>query len=98
MVHTTDTWCRRLILSKNVLPCEEPDVFGVLPILVDHWTFYFIWTLLGATTVIFEGVPSHPDFSRFWEIIEKHKVSQFYTVSTGSALWQKESIEYVQKI
>ncbi len=37
----------------------------------------------GATTVMFEGVPTYPDASRFWQLIEKHKVSQFYTAPTA---------------
>jgi acetyl-CoA synthetase len=37
----------------------------------------------GATTVMFEGVPNHPDTSRFWQVIDKHKVSLFYTAPTA---------------
>jgi acetyl-CoA synthetase len=37
----------------------------------------------GATTIMFEGVPTYPDAGRFWEVIEKHKVSQFYTAPTA---------------
>jgi len=37
----------------------------------------------GATTVMFEGVPTHPDASRFWQVCEKHKVNQFYTAPTA---------------
>ena len=40
-------------------------------------------TALGATQVIFEGVPTYPDASRFWQIIEKHKISIFYTAPTA---------------
>ena len=51
----------------------------------------------GATTVLFEGVPSYPDFGRFWETIEKHKVSIFYTAPTAIRSLAKESLEYVEK-
>ena len=37
----------------------------------------------GATTVMFEGIPTYPDASRFWQICEKHKVNQFYTAPTA---------------
>ena len=37
----------------------------------------------GATTLMFEGVPTFPDASRFWQVIEKHKVTQFYTAPTA---------------
>ncbi len=40
-------------------------------------------TALGATQLIFEGVPTYPDASRFWQLIEKHKVSIFYTAPTA---------------
>ena len=40
-------------------------------------------TALGATQLIFEGVPTHPNASRFWQLIEKHKVSIFYTAPTA---------------
>ena len=33
----------------------------------------------GATTLMFEGIPNYPNFSRFWQIIDKHKVNIFYT-------------------
>lgn len=37
----------------------------------------------GATTIMFEGVPTYPDAGRFWEVVEKHKVTQFYTAPTA---------------
>jgi len=37
----------------------------------------------GATTLMFEGVPTYPDASRFWQVVEKHKVNQFYTAPTA---------------
>jgi acetyl-CoA synthetase len=44
----------------------------------------------GATTLMFEGVPNHPDHSRFWQIVDKHNVSIFYTAPTAiRALMQK---------
>src|SRR3546814_9796768 len=37
----------------------------------------------GATALMFEGVPNHPDFSRFWQVIDKHQVTIFYTAPTA---------------
>jgi len=37
----------------------------------------------GATTLMFEGIPTYPSVSRFWEVIEKHKVNTFYTAPTA---------------
>ena len=53
--------------------------------------------LSGATSVMFEGVPSYPDYGRFWEIVEKHKVNQFYTAPTAIRTLAKESIDLVNK-
>jgi len=51
--------------------------------------------LSGATTVMFEGVPSFPDFSRFWNIIEKHKITHFYTAPTAIRALAKHSVSLV---
>ena len=53
--------------------------------------------LNGATSVLFEGVPSFPDFGRFWETIDKHKVNQFYTAPTAIRSLAKESLSWVDK-
>ena len=50
-----------------------------------------------ATTLMYEGVPNYPDFSRFWEIIEKYKVNSFYTAPTALRALMKEGDEYVNK-
>ena len=51
----------------------------------------------GATTLMFEGVPNYPDFSRFWQIIDKHKVNIFYTAPTAIRALMREGDEYVKK-
>ncbi len=48
-----------------------------------------------ATTLMFEGVPNYPDFSRFWKVIEKHNVNIFYTAPTALRSLMKEGDEYV---
>ncbi|MDC3110520.1 AMP-binding protein, partial [Flavobacteriales bacterium] len=53
--------------------------------------------LNGATTIMFEGVPTYPDFGRFWEICEKHKVNQFYTAPTAIRALAKHSLDFVRK-
>ena len=49
-----------------------------------------------ATTLMFEGVPNYPDFSRFWQIIDKHKVNIFYTAPTALRALMKEGNKFVQ--
>jgi len=51
----------------------------------------------GATTVMFEGVPTYPDASRFWQVCEKHKVSQFYTAPTALRALMGQGNEWVEK-
>jgi len=51
----------------------------------------------GATTLVFEGVPSYPDASRFWQVIDKHKVNIFYTAPTALRALMREGDEMVKK-
>ncbi len=51
----------------------------------------------GATTLMFEGVPNFPDFSRFWQIIDKHKVNIFYTAPTAIRALMREGDSFVTK-
>ncbi|QFT96470.1 Acetyl-coenzyme A synthetase [Roseovarius sp. THAF8] len=51
----------------------------------------------GATTLMFEGVPTYPDASRFWQVCEKHKVNQFYTAPTAIRALMGQGDEYVSK-
>ena len=50
-----------------------------------------------ATTMMFEGVPNYPDFGRFWEIVEKHKVNKFYTAPTALRALMKEGDKWPEK-
>ncbi len=51
----------------------------------------------GATSLIFEGVPNYPDFSRFWQVIDKHQVNIFYTAPTAIRALLREGDDYVTK-
>ena len=51
----------------------------------------------GATTVMFEGVPTYPDAGRFWAVCEKHKVNQFYTAPTAIRALMGQGTEWVEK-
>ncbi|MFG6593724.1 acetate--CoA ligase [Sulfitobacter sp. 1A13368] len=51
----------------------------------------------GATTLMFEGVPTYPDASRFWQVCEKHKVTQFYTAPTAIRALMGQGNDYVTK-
>ena len=51
----------------------------------------------GATTIMFEGVPNYPDASRFWQVVDKHKVNIFYTAPTAIRALMREGDEPVKK-
>jgi acetyl-CoA synthetase len=51
----------------------------------------------GATSLMFEGIPNHPDFSRFWDVVERHKVNIFYTAPTAIRALAREGEEPVRK-
>ncbi|KVV14754.1 acetate--CoA ligase [Flavobacterium sp. TAB 87] len=99
MVHTTAGYMVYTSYTfKNVFNHEENDIFWCtadIGWITGHSYIVYGPLLNGGTTVIFEGVPSYPDFSRFWETIEKHKVTQFYTAPTAIRSLAKESLDYV---
>ncbi len=91
MVYTAHTF-------KNVFNYKEQDVYWCtadIGWITGHSYIVYGPLANGATTVMFEGVPSYPDFGRFWEIVEKHKVSQFYTAPTAIRALAKENLEFV---
>jgi acetyl-CoA synthetase len=93
MVYTAYTF-------KNVFDYQENDVYWCtadIGWITGHSYIVYGPLLNGATTVLFEGVPSYPDFSRFWEVIEKHQVNQFYTAPTAIRALAKESLDFVEK-
>jgi len=49
----------------------------------------------GATSVMFEGVPTYPDAGRFWDVVDKHKVTQFYTAPTAIRALMREGEQHV---
>jgi acetyl-CoA synthetase len=101
MVHTTAGYMVYTAYTfKNVFNYEENDIFWCtadIGWITGHSYILYGPLLNGATTVIFEGVPSYPDFSRFWEVIEKHKITHFYTAPTAIRALAKENLDYVQK-
>ncbi|WP_424990135.1 acetate--CoA ligase [Fluviibacterium sp. S390] len=85
---------------KYVFDYKEGDVFWCTADV--GWVTghsYIVYGPLanGATTVMFEGVPTYPDASRFWEVCEKHKVNQFYTAPTAIRALMGKGTEFVEK-
>lgn len=101
MVHTTAGYMVYSAYTfKNIFQYREEDVYWCtadIGWITGHSYIVYGPLLNGATTVIFEGVPSYPDYGRFWEIIEQHKVTQFYTAPTAIRALAKEKLEFVEK-
>ncbi|MEB8327775.1 acetate--CoA ligase [Flavobacteriaceae bacterium KMM 6897] len=101
MLHTTAGYMVYTAYTfKNVFQYREKDVYWCtadIGWITGHSYIVYGPLANGATTILFEGVPSYPDFGRFWEIIEKHKVNQFYTAPTAIRALAKESLDFVEK-
>jgi acetyl-CoA synthetase len=97
MVHTTAGYMVYSAYTfKNVFQYKENDVYWCtadIGWITGHSYIVYGPLANGATTVMFEGVPSYPDYGRFWEIVEKHKVTQFYTAPTAIRALAKEDVE-----
>jgi len=93
MVYTAYTF-------KNVFNYRQNDIYWCtadIGWITGHSYIVYGPLANGATTVMFEGVPSYPDTGRFWDIIEKHKVNQFYTAPTAIRALAKENLDYVDR-
>jgi acetyl-CoA synthetase len=101
MVHTTAGYMVYTAYTfKNVFQYREQDVYWCtadIGWITGHSYIVYGPLCNGATTVMFEGVPSYPDFGRFWEIVEKHKVNQFYTAPTAIRALAKEGVAHLEK-
>ena len=101
VVHTTGGYLVYAALThEGVFDYHEGDVFWCTADV--GWVTghsYIVYGPLanGATTVMFEGVPTYPDAGRFWEVCEKHKVNQFYTAPTAIRALMGQGNDWVEK-
>ena len=91
MVYTAYTF-------KNIFQYKPDDIYWCTADI--GWVTGHSYILYGplancATTIMFEGVPSYPDFGRFWDIVEKHRVNQFYTAPTAIRALAKQGTSYI---
>ena len=101
MVHTTGGYMVYSAYTfKNVFNYRNDDIYWCtadIGWITGHSYIVYGPLANGATTVMFEGVPSYPDFGRFWEVVEKHKITQFYTAPTAIRALAKEKLEHVDR-
>ena len=92
MVYTSYTF-------KNIFQYEENDIYWCtadIGWITGHSYILYGPLSNGATTIMFEGVPSYPDFSRFWQIVDKYKVNQFYTAPTAIRALAKQGVRFLE--
>ncbi len=100
VVHTSGGYLAYAALThKYVFDYHDGDVFWCTADV--GWVTghsYIVYGPLanGATTVMFEGVPTYPDAGRFWQVCEKHKVNQFYTAPTAIRALMGKGPEFVE--
>ncbi|MEC8239408.1 MAG: AMP-binding protein, partial [Bacteroidota bacterium] len=93
MVYTAYTF-------QNVFQYQSNDVYWCtadIGWITGHSYIVYGPLANGATTVMFEGVPSYPDFDRFWEVCAKHKITHFYTAPTAIRALQKHPTTLIDK-
>lgn len=100
MVHTTGGYMVGTAYSfQNVFQPEEDSIYWCtadIGWITGHSYIIYGPLASGATTVMFEGVPSYPDCGRFWEIIEKFKITHFYTAPTAIRALAKKPLSLVE--
>jgi acetyl-CoA synthetase len=101
MLHTTAGYMVYAAYTfKNVFQYQENDVYWCsadIGWITGHSYIVYGPLANGATSVMFEGVPSYPDYSRFWEVVDKHQVTQFYTAPTAIRSLAKQDLSFVAK-
>jgi acetyl-CoA synthetase len=84
---------------RNVFQYEEGDVYWCtadIGWITGHTYIVYGPLLAGATTVMFEGVPTYPDAGRFWDVCDKHRINIFYTAPTAIRALEAYGLDYVK--
>ena len=84
---------------QNVFQYENEDIYWCtadIGWITGHSYIIYGPLLSGATTLMFEGVPTYPNPGRFWDIVDKYKVNQFYTAPTAIRALQAHGIEHIK--
>lgn len=101
VVHTCGGYMVYTCFSfRNVFQYQDGDVYWCtadVGWITGHSYIVYGPLLAGATTVMFEGVPTYPDAGRFWEVCDKLKVNQFYTAPTAIRALMAQGDEWVDK-
>ncbi|MDA8704258.1 acetate--CoA ligase [Flavobacteriaceae bacterium] len=83
----------------NVFQYDENDIYWCtadVGWITGHSYIVYGPLLCGATTVMFEGIPTFPNVSRFWDIVDKYKINQFYTAPTAIRALQAHGLDPIK--
>ena len=101
IVHTTGGYMVYTAYSfQNVFQYNKNDVYWCtadIGWVTGHSYIVYGPLLSGATTLMFEGIPTYPDAGRFWEIVDKHQVNIFYTAPTAIRALEAFDIDFVNR-
>ena len=100
VMHTTAGYLLGAAMTgKYVFDIQDSDVFfcgGDVGWITGHTYVVYSPLLLGVATVVFEGTPAYPNFSRYWDVVQKHGVTQFYVAPTALRLLKRAGDKHVQ--
>ena len=100
VVHTTAGYMVYTAYTfQNVFQPKENDVYWCtadVGWITGHSYLVYGPLLSGATTLMFEGIPTYPDAGRFWQVIDKYKVNIFYTAPTAIRSLEAMGLDYVK--
>ncbi|SDF48006.1 acetate--CoA ligase [Terriglobus roseus] len=101
LVHTTAGYgLGTMLTSKYIFDLQEQDVYWCtadVGWITGHSYVVYGPLLNGATALLYEGAPNWPEVDRFWDIVDRHKVSIFYTAPTAIRAFMKWGAEHVRK-
>ena len=78
-------------------PGDKLGTAGDVGWITGHTYCVYAPLLLGVTTLVFEGTPAYPNFSRYWDIIDKHQITQFYVAPTALRLLKRAGNHHINK-
>ncbi|KAK3315107.1 acetate-CoA ligase [Apodospora peruviana] len=100
VLHTTGGYLLGAAMTgKYVFDIHDGDRYfcgGDVGWITGHTYVVYAPLLLGVSTVVFEGTPAYPNFSRYWDIIDKHQVTQFYVAPTALRLLKRAGDNFVK--